>query len=68
MTTLLKGDLCQALLDAEPRHGDVYVVSGDRRYFLAHRIVLISASDVLDRVLVSILCSYLSAEIFGTNF
>jgi hypothetical protein len=51
MSTLFKGDPCQALLNAASKHGDVYLVSDDRRYFVAHRIVLISASDVLDRVL-----------------
>lgn len=51
MSTLLQGDLCRALLSADAKHGDVYVVSDDRRYFVAHRIVLISASDVIDRIL-----------------
>jgi hypothetical protein len=51
MSTVLRGDHCQALLSADVKYGDVYVVSDDRRYFVAHRIVLISASDVLDRIL-----------------
>ena len=51
MSTLLQGDLCRALLSADAKPGDVYVVSDDRRYFVAHRIVLISASDVIDRIL-----------------
>ena len=51
MSALLKGDLSQVILNAHPKHGDVYLVSQDRRYFVAHKIVLIAASDILDRVL-----------------
>ena len=51
MSTLFRVEHFQALLSADAKNGDVFVVSDDRRYFVAHRIVLISASDVLDRVL-----------------
>ena len=50
MSTSFKCDPCQVLLNPS-KDGDVYLVSSDRRYFAAHRIVLIAASDVLDRVL-----------------
>ena len=51
MSALLKGVLCQGVLNAHSKLGDVYAVSQDRRYFVCHRIVLISASQVLAQVL-----------------
>jgi hypothetical protein len=51
MSALLKGALCQGILSAHSKLGDVYVVSQDRRYFVCHRIVLISASEVMAQVL-----------------
>lgn len=55
-------NVCDITLNASSKLGDVYLVSQDKRYFVAHKMVLASVSTVLDAFL-STTCEFCAANV-----
>lgn len=62
-------NICDITLNAPSKLGDVYLISNDCRYFLAHKMVLASVSELLNLVL-AIPCDFCgnSYEEFSSLF
>ncbi len=48
-------DIQDVVKNVDSTFGDVYLVSDDRRYFLAHRIVLVNRILMLNQIMLSLI-------------
>ncbi len=48
-------DIQDVVKNVDSTFGDVYLVSDDRRYFLAHRIVLVNRFLMLNQIMLSLI-------------